>query len=62
MSRLADTQKFFQEVKAEAKKVSWPERKETAQATLMVVVMVVVISAFLGLVDWGLSSLVEMVI
>lgn len=62
MSRLADTQKFFQEVKTEAKKVSWPERKETAQATLMVVVMVVVISAFLGLVDWGLSSLVEMVI
>jgi len=62
MSRIADTQKFMREVQVEAKKVVWPERKETIQSTLMVFVMVVIISAFLWLVDWGLSSLVELVI
>jgi len=62
MSRVAEMRKFMNEVKVEAKKVTWPERKETMQATLMVFVMVVFIAAFLWLVDLGLSSLVQQVI
>ena len=62
MSRIADAQKFVREVQIETKKVVWPERKETVQATLMVFVMVILISAFLWLVDWILSSLVGLVI
>ncbi len=61
MSRVADMRKFMNEVKVEAKKVTWPERKETIQATLMVFVMVVVIALFLWLVDSGLSALVQQV-
>ncbi len=62
MSRIADAQKFLREVQIETKKVVWPERKETVQATLMVFVMVILISTFLWLVDWILSSLVGLVI
>jgi preprotein translocase subunit SecE len=61
MSRVADIQKFINEVKVEAKKVSWPERKETLQATLMVFVMVIFIAFFLWLVDSSLSALVKQV-
>jgi len=62
MSRVADMQKFMNEVKVEAKKVTWPERKETIQATLMVFVMVIFIALFLWLIDSGLSWLVQKVI
>ncbi|ATX80864.1 preprotein translocase subunit SecE [Mariprofundus aestuarium] len=62
MSRVAEMQKFMNEVKVEAKKVTWPDRKETVQSTLMVFVMVIFIALFLWLVDWGLSSLVKQVI
>jgi len=62
MSRIADAQKFLREVQIETKKVVWPERKETVQATLMVFVMVVLISLFLYGVDSLLSWLVQKVI
>jgi len=62
MSRIADAQKFMRQVQIETKKVVWPERKETVQATLMVFVMVIIISAFLYGVDSLLSWLVQKVI
>ena len=43
--------KFFQEVKNEAFKVSWPTSKETIQGTIMVVIMAVVASIFFLLID-----------
>jgi len=62
MSRVADMRKFMNEVKVETKKVTWPERKETIQATLMVFVMVIFIALFLWLIDSSLSWLVQKVI
>ncbi|HID37642.1 MAG TPA: preprotein translocase subunit SecE [Ghiorsea sp.] len=62
MSRIGDAQKFVREVQIEAKKVVWPERKETVQATLMVFVMVILIAIFLYGVDSLLSWLVQKVI
>jgi preprotein translocase subunit SecE len=43
--------KFMQEVRAEAQKVTWPTRRETAITTAMVFVMVVVTSVFFLLAD-----------
>lgn len=43
--------KFMQEVVAEMKKVSWPNRPELLQATLVVLVAVAIMAAFLGLAD-----------
>jgi len=62
MSRVADMRKFMSEVKVEAKKVTWPERRETLQSTLMVFVMVIFIALFLWLIDSALSWLVQQVI
>jgi len=50
------------EVKVEAKKVTWPERKETVQATIMVIAMVLFIALFLWIVDSTLGWLVQKVI
>ena len=38
--------KFFQEVKQEAFKVTWPTTKETMQGTLMVAAMAIIASLF----------------
>ena len=38
--------KFFQEVRAEADKVTWPTRRETFITTIMVFVMVALASIF----------------
>ncbi len=43
--------KFFQEVKQEAFKVTWPTGKETVQGTIMVAIMAIVASLFFLLID-----------
>lgn len=53
---------FVAEAWQELKKVVWPGRKETLGTTAMVVFLVLVISAFLGLVDMALSGLVKRII
>ena len=50
---------FLQEVYGELRKVVWPNWKETRAATIVVLVLVALISAFLGLVDFTLSQVVE---
>jgi preprotein translocase subunit SecE len=53
---------FFKEAWQELKKVHWPSRKETYAATLVVIVVVVLISIFLAVVDFGLTKAIEAVI
>ena len=43
--------KFFQEVKQEAFKVTWPTGKETVQGTIMVTIMAIIASLFFLLID-----------
>ncbi len=50
---------FLKEAKAELTKVVWPSRKETIRITLGVILLSVVVAAFLGAVDYGLTRLVE---
>ena len=54
--------KFFQEVKQEAFKVTWPTGKETMQGTLMVVAMAIVASIFFLLLDQFLKFFLELVL
>ena len=42
---------FFQQVRTEVSKVTWPTRRETIITTVMVLVMVVVASLFFLAVD-----------
>lgn len=59
---LQKSMQFLREVKIELKKVTWPTRKQTMGSTVVVIILVAIISLFLGLVDLGLSSLVRMVL
>ena len=54
--------KFFQEVKQEAFKVTWPTGKETIQGSLMVVAMAIVAALFFLLLDQVLQFFLELVL
>jgi len=56
------TFQFLREVRVELKKVTWPSRKQTIGSTVVVLVLVLIISLFLGVVDMGLSSLIRVVL
>jgi preprotein translocase subunit SecE len=53
---------FLREVKIELKKVTWPSRKQTIGSTAVVIILVIIISLFLGMVDFGLSSLIRVIL
>jgi len=53
---------FLREVKVELKKVAWPSRKQTIGSTAVVIALVMLISLFLGVVDFGISSLIRIVL
>lgn len=52
---------FVRQVRQEVSKVTWPTRKETGVATLMVFVMVTFMSLFFlavdGIISWGVSAI-----
>ena len=47
--------KFFQEVRVEARRITWPSRRETWITTVMVLIMVLVAGTFFWLVDAALG-------
>ncbi len=53
---------YFREVRQEAKKVTWPTRKETIQSTIAVFIMVLMASIFLYASDQVLAWLVSLVL
>lgn len=53
---------FLREVKVELSKVTWPSRKQTLSTTAVVIIFVFVIALFLGAVDFGLTSLVRLIL
>lgn len=54
--------KFLSDVRAEFKKVTWPTREQTLKQTGVVLVIVAITGVFLGMVDFGLSGLVKLII
>ena len=54
--------KFLQEVRAEAQKVTWPTRRETAITTAMVFVMVAIAAIFFLVADQIMRTVVTLVL
>lgn len=50
---------YFKGAKEELSKVVWPSRETTINHTIMVIGVSVAIAIFLGVIDLGLSKLVE---
>ncbi|MBI5896574.1 MAG: preprotein translocase subunit SecE [Desulfobacterales bacterium] len=53
---------FLREVKIELKKVTWHSRKQTMGSTLVVIILVMIISLFLGVIDFSLGKLMQVVL
>jgi preprotein translocase subunit SecE len=53
---------FLRECKVELKKVKWPTRKELLASTVVVIVLVLVVSLFLGLIDIGLVRIIRSIV
>ena len=53
---------FLAGSKVELKKVTWPTPKQTLASTSVVIIVVLVVSTFLGIVDFGLVKIVRLVL
>jgi len=53
---------FIADIISELRKVVWPTRAETANLTLVVIVVAVAVGILLGVVDWGFSRILENVL
>jgi preprotein translocase subunit SecE len=53
---------FLREARMELKKVKWPTRKELLASTAMVIFLVLVVSFFLGLIDFGLIKIIKNIV
>ena len=56
MELMNKAQSFLTEVRAEAYKVSWPSRDEVRQSTIVVILAVWIMAAFIFVVDWILNQ------
>ena len=53
---------FLRQAKVELKKVKWPTRKELIASTVVVIVLTLLVSLYLGLVDLGLIKIIKHVV
>jgi len=54
--------KFLKEVRFELTKVTWTTRQELIYSTIIVIVVSIILSIFIGIVDLGLSNLATMLL
>jgi preprotein translocase subunit SecE len=59
---VARIREFTREVLAEFRKVTWPNRAELGNSTVVVIAVTVVLAFFLGGVDIGLTKIVERIL
>jgi preprotein translocase subunit SecE len=61
-ARMVNPLEFLQQVRSEGSKVTWPSRRETLITTAMVLLMVVLASAFFVAVDEALRFIVSTIL
>jgi len=61
-NKVAEFGQYLHESRLELKKVVWPTRKEVIATTIAVLALVSVMCLYLGLVDFGLSKLMQLIL
>ena len=51
-SERATPRQFVREVRGELRKVAWPSREEVIRYSIIVLVTVILLTAFVNLIDW----------
>lgn len=59
---IARSREYVSEVQGEFNKITWPPQPEWVNGTIAVVAVVALIASFLGVVDFGLSRVMQMVL
>jgi preprotein translocase subunit SecE len=54
--------RYFQEVLAELKKVTWPTREQTIEKTSLVIVVSVLVGAYIGVLDYIYTQLTALIV
>ncbi len=54
--------KFVSDIVSELKKVTWPSRREATYLTTLVIIFTVVVAIILGVVDYGFSKLMNVIL
>ena len=62
MGFVTRAREFVNEVLAEFRKVTWPNRQELVNSTVVVIAVTVVLAFFLGGVDIALARIVERIL
>jgi len=57
-----DTREYLSEVQGEYKKITWPPQKEAVAGTVGVVAVVAIVTTVLGVVDFALSRVTQLVL
>jgi preprotein translocase subunit SecE len=55
-------QRFFRETIGELRRVHWPTWPEARRLTIICIVVLVLMALFLGLVDWGGTKMLGLLI
>ena len=55
-------QRYFRETVGELRKVNWPTRQETTNLTIVVLIVLVVMSTFLGTLDVLFNRLIGLLV
>ena len=53
---------FLRDYKSELKKIVWPSFKDVVKNSVIVLIMCAVVGVLIWLVDWGLGSLIELIL
>ena len=61
MSAMNQLREYGKDVRSELSKVSWPTREELRDSTVVVIVTVLLVAAFIGIVDQGLNRAVALI-
>jgi preprotein translocase subunit SecE len=59
---LEKVKQFLSGSKNELKRVTWPTPKQTLASTSVVIIVSIIVSLFLGIVDFGLTKIVKLVL
>ena len=59
---IRDAREYLAEVQVEWKKITWPSQNEAMVGTVSVVIVVAIVTSVLGLVDYGLSLAMQLVL
>jgi preprotein translocase subunit SecE len=57
-----DLVKFIRETRQEARKVTWPTKKETVTTTIVVFIMTFIMAVILFVADWVIAAAIKFIL